>query len=213
MRTRDAAEYEKKREQIMDAALAVFAEKGYAKATNEDIAQAAGIGTAGLIYHYFDSKADLLRQAVEARSPAIQILGDEETLLNMPPRAALTRVGLALCDKLTDATNVTLIRVLLSEALREPSLAEAWTNSMSNRRFRVLSRYLAIQMERGVLRRMELGAAMHCFIGPLFFYIMTQAILPVRDTQTPAPEAMVQAAVDVFLHGMETRPAIGTKTA
>ena len=205
MRTRDAAEFEKKREQIMDAALVVFAEKGYAKATNDDIAQAAGVGSAGLIYHYFESKADLLRQAVEARSPAMQALGDEEALMSMAPREALTRVGLALCNKLSDATSVTLIRVLLSEALREPSLAEAWTASMSNRRFRVLSRYLAAQMERGVLRRMELGAAVRCFVGPLFFYLMTQAILPIRDAPAPEPEAMVQAAVDVFLQGMEYR--------
>jgi TetR/AcrR family transcriptional regulator, mexJK operon transcriptional repressor len=206
MRTRDVAEYQKKREQIMEAALAVFAEKGYAKATNLDIAQAAGLGTPALIYHYFKGKADLLRQAVEARSPVEQILGDEEALMALAPRDALTRIGSLLYDMLSDAASVTLFRVMLSEALRQPSVADAWAHSISSRRFRVLSRYLAVQMDRGVLRRMDQGAAVRCFIGPLFLYMMTHTILPVNDTQALAPETMVQAAVDVFLQGMERRP-------
>ena len=59
---------EDRREQIIDAALRVFAEKGFDRATNRDIAREAGI-TPGLIYHYFESKEVLLRSAIENRSP------------------------------------------------------------------------------------------------------------------------------------------------
>nr|MCR5661372.1 TetR family transcriptional regulator [bacterium] len=43
---------EARREQIIQAALKVFSEKGFLAATNKDIAAAAGIAP-GLIYHYF----------------------------------------------------------------------------------------------------------------------------------------------------------------
>src|SRR5436190_1207531 len=46
---------EDRREQIIDAAMHVFAQKGFTKATNKDIAHEAGI-TPGLIYYYFESK-------------------------------------------------------------------------------------------------------------------------------------------------------------
>jgi len=57
---------EDRREQIIDAAMRVFAQKGYSKATNKDIAREAGI-TTGLIYYYFDSKEALLKAILEAR--------------------------------------------------------------------------------------------------------------------------------------------------
>ncbi len=72
MVSRDEDEHERRRQQIIDGALVVFAEKGFEKATNQDIAEAAGIGSPGLIYHYFESKADLLRQVVASRSLGLQ---------------------------------------------------------------------------------------------------------------------------------------------
>ena len=43
MPARDEQDFERKRQQIIDGALQVFATKGYEKATNIDIARAAGI--------------------------------------------------------------------------------------------------------------------------------------------------------------------------
>ncbi|MDQ4078185.1 MAG: TetR/AcrR family transcriptional regulator [Chloroflexota bacterium] len=48
-----------RRNQILDAATAVFAEKGFHRATIRDIARTAGIAD-GTIYNYFGSKNDLL---------------------------------------------------------------------------------------------------------------------------------------------------------
>jgi len=72
MPRRDDQEFEDRRQQIISGALTVFSEKGFEKATNKDIAQAAGIRSPGLIYHYFKDKGDLLRQVIEQRSPALQ---------------------------------------------------------------------------------------------------------------------------------------------
>ena len=66
-----------RRDQILGAALRVFAEKGFDRATNKDIARAAGI-TPGLTYHYFKSKEDVLREAIERHSPLTVIRSDEK---------------------------------------------------------------------------------------------------------------------------------------
>ncbi|MEY1638739.1 TetR/AcrR family transcriptional regulator [Tenuifilum osseticum] len=49
--------------QILDAALDVFAHKGFHSATIADIAQKAGIAK-GLLYHYYSSKEELLSHIV-----------------------------------------------------------------------------------------------------------------------------------------------------
>src|SRR5215472_15403149 len=79
---------EDRREQIIDAALHVFAQKGFARATNRDVAGEAGI-TTGLIYYYFKSKEDLLKAALEERSP-IQVMAQiTPEMLEQPPEVLL----------------------------------------------------------------------------------------------------------------------------
>jgi len=56
---RSIAQFEK-RKQILDAAIRVFAERGYHGARVGDIAQHAGVAH-GLLYHYFASKEEVLR--------------------------------------------------------------------------------------------------------------------------------------------------------
>lgn len=58
--TRDLDDaWEARRAEILNAAAAVFAEKGYPRATMKEIAARAGV-VAGTIYLYFESKRDLL---------------------------------------------------------------------------------------------------------------------------------------------------------
>ncbi|WP_337001811.1 MULTISPECIES: TetR/AcrR family transcriptional regulator [unclassified Microbacterium] len=55
-----------KREEILDAALAVVAEHGYRKASVREIADAAGLSPAGIL-HYFGSKEELFVAILRAR--------------------------------------------------------------------------------------------------------------------------------------------------
>ena len=49
---------EQRREQILDAANALFAERGYDEVSIEDIARSAGV-TRGLVHHYFGGRKDV----------------------------------------------------------------------------------------------------------------------------------------------------------
>jgi AcrR family transcriptional regulator len=52
------------RDRILDAAMEVFAQTGYRRASMDQVAEAAGL-TRQAVYHYFRSKADLFRASVE----------------------------------------------------------------------------------------------------------------------------------------------------
>ncbi len=59
-----------KRTELLDAAEALFAERGYHGASLRDITRAAG-AQIGLASYHFESKDDLFRQVIGRRSEAI----------------------------------------------------------------------------------------------------------------------------------------------
>ena len=56
---------EQRREQILDAANALFAERGYDEVSVEDIASSAGVAR-GLVHHYFGGRKRGLHRAARA---------------------------------------------------------------------------------------------------------------------------------------------------
>jgi AcrR family transcriptional regulator len=203
MTVHDDQERSQRRQQIIDGALQVFAEKGFDKATNQQIAEATGIGSAGLIYHYFESKADLLRQAVASRSPTVQIMAQRDLLLDMPPRDALRLIGSAFLTTLSDPENQHLFRIVMTEALRNPRMAEAWHQSSSRPLRDALIDYLAANMRAGKLRNMDPEAAANCFMGPVLTYVLSGQLFGRASTPGLNPEVMVDTAIEIFLRGME----------
>ena len=61
---RTKEEAEQTRQDLLDAALTVFSQKGYTATRLEDVARAAGV-TRGAIYHHFGSKAELYSALIE----------------------------------------------------------------------------------------------------------------------------------------------------
>lgn len=203
MPPRDTQDYEQRRQQIIDGALKTFARKGFEKATNKDIAEAAGIGSPGLIYHYFKDKADLFQQVVKQRVPVLRLLMHPEPLMDLPPREGLLIIGRGYLQALAQPSNVALFRLLIGEAMRKPHIADMINQIIPGRAFAALSAYLARQMDAGRLRRIDPGIATRSFLGPLMLYILSREIFPQPDRDTLDPETMVAAAIDIFLNGME----------
>ncbi|NJP05469.1 MAG: TetR/AcrR family transcriptional regulator [Chloroflexaceae bacterium] len=203
MRPRNEIEYEQRRQQIIDGALEAFADKGFEKATNRDIARAAGIGSPGLIYHYFQDKADLFRSVIEERSHILRLLAQFETFMALPPREGLTQFGHAFLTVLDEPASAALLKLMLGEAARQPEVAGLINQVGPGRVFPFIRRYMAQQMAAGHLHQADPGAAARCFVGPLMIYILSREVFRQADADTLHRETMVETAVDIFLHGLE----------
>ena len=190
----------------------MFASKGFERATNKEIARAAKVGSPGLIYHYFKDKGDLFQQVVRERAAALlRLLDHSEDLMDLPPREVLTSFGSAFVKIAENRTSVAMMKLLLSEAVRHPGVADLFNSIGPGRGLAFLSRYLERQMDAGVLRHMDPGAAARCFVGPLVAYVITREVFVQPDSKTLSPETMVATAVDVFLRGMEIEPGDGDR--
>src|SRR5579884_1244575 len=119
MPTRDQQEYERRRQQILDGALSVFASKGFEAATIKDIAAAAGIASPALIYHYFADKADVLRQLIDQRVPVADLFAHADAMMALPPQELLARIATLLLRSAEDPQAIALMKLMLGESLRQ----------------------------------------------------------------------------------------------
>jgi TetR/AcrR family transcriptional regulator, mexJK operon transcriptional repressor len=203
---RDDQEFESKRQQIIDGALDVFATKGFENATNKDIARASKIGSPALIYHYFQDKADLFREVIEQRTQLFHLLTHSDAIMELPPREALAQFGEAFVGILNNRAAVSIFRLMLGEATRRPAVAEMINKVGPGRLFPLLRRYFERQMQAGIMRRMDSGAAVRCFLGPLLGYMLMRDVFPQPDAKTLSPRTMVDTATEVFLQGALVQP-------
>jgi TetR/AcrR family fatty acid metabolism transcriptional regulator len=110
-----------KRRLLLDASVRVFARKGYHAARVGDIAEEAGVAY-GLLYHYFDSKEDVLRSVFRetwrALIETIKSVEEDED----EPREQLRKVAEILLRSWRRDPD--LVRVLVLEVTRSQHLAE-----------------------------------------------------------------------------------------
>ena len=189
---------EDRREQIIDAALRVFSQKGFERTTNKDIAQEAGI-TPGLIYHYFESKDELLKAAIEAHSPVGLIHAFPEHLLNQPPEVFLRFMAEQLLKIGESEQFVRLLRVFLPEVIYNPSIT-SFNLAAIQEVSEFLVHYLEAKMESGELRRSDASLSLQVFTGSLFSFIIRRQILhdplAVQYNQAQIVDIVVHTVLD-----------------
>jgi AcrR family transcriptional regulator len=104
-----------KRRQILDAAIRVFARQGFHACRVSDIADEAGVAY-GLVYHYFDSKEQVLNELFSERwsllLAAIEATDDEP----LTPREKLDRVAGFIIDSYRRDPD--LMKVIVVEVTR-----------------------------------------------------------------------------------------------
>lgn len=194
-----------RREQIMAAALEVFSTKGFQKATNKDIAEAAGGISPGLIYHYFKDKQDLFFSILQERMPLVGLTAHPERLMELPPREGLTLIGRSYLAALGSPGNVAVFRILLSEAIRFPQVSDLLYRTAITRVFGMVVRYLEHQMALGTLRRADPMVATRSFIGMFIAHLLVREVFRQPEAIMSADDEVVASAVDLFLTGLESR--------
>lgn len=197
---------EDRREQIIDAAMRVFAQKGFARATNKDIAKEAGI-TAGLIYHYFASKEDLLTTVVETRTP-LQLLNTiSPQAFAMPPEQFFRFLLAQVLRIVEDEKFVNLIRVVLSELLHgENQYFMQLIPTVLGRALSFLGSYIETKVAAGELRPVEDATAVaQVIMGSMIGFLLRRQILRDPAALMYTQEQVVELIVDTTLRGLLPR--------
>ena len=197
---------EDRREQIIDAAMRVFAQKGFTRATNKDIAHEAGI-TPGLIYYYFESKEAVFKAIIEQRSPLRLMESVSAEMLAMPPETFLRFLIQQLLGIVESEQFIGLIRVLLPEVMHDVHNADSQIVQTAQGVFQrigiFLSNYLEAKIASGELRPFDVVSRTQLLISSLIGFVMRRQILRDPTVLVLTHEQIADVIANTVVNGLE----------
>jgi AcrR family transcriptional regulator len=187
-----------RRNQILDAATAVFATKGIHRATIRDVARAAGVAD-GTIYNYFANKDSLLLGILDRVNESQRRAGDFAAAADAGPAAFIRSYTAQRLGQLS-AVNLDVLRVILSELLVNPQLASAYVAQVVAPTFTIGEQPFAAWAAAGAIRTGDARLATRAMAG------MVLGLLIQRMLGDPYLEAhwgdVSDAVADLVLHGL-----------
>lgn len=191
---------EERTAQILRAAVTLFAARGFERTTTKDIAREAGISE-GTIYKYFASKQELLLAMITpvVVGPLPRLFAPEAPDDDARVIGGFIENRFALWEKHRD-----LIRVIMSEAIFNPSLAEV-LRRMALPAADIVERYLARRVADGAFRGVNPAVVTRALVGQLLGIFYLWNILPVEDWSRARPD-IIRELTQLFLHGTLAPP-------
>ena len=152
--------------EILDAALACFAERGFAATRLDDVAARAGI-TKGTLYLYFPSKEDLFKAVV--RQELVPNIERAEAMAAAAPVPALVLIEqlVRIFAQVIGSPLSAIPKLVLTEAGNFPDLARFYLAEVVDRGKALLRSILERGVAAGELRPIDTESAVTCIIAPL----------------------------------------------
>lgn len=193
---------EERRRLILDAAVRVFARKGYHACRVSDIAEEAGVAH-GLLYHYFPSKEAVLETVFSEtwRDLLAAVRAVEEA--DAPARERLRQVAAILLRSWRRDPD--LVRVLVRDVARSAHFQRQVAEI--NEAFAAIERIVERGQAAGEFRAdLDARLASWIFYGALE-EILTGWVLGQLPDEESAVKRAEQTVVDVVCGGLEAAPA------
>ena len=189
--------------EITQAALAAFAEKGYAATRVDDVAKRAGVSK-GLLYLYFKTKEDLFKAVIRSfLSPRIEALisNIEETELSAGD--FVRGPFLAFARSLPKSPAKILVRLMIAEGPKHPDLVAWYWENVVSRALAALRTLIERGVDNGEFRESALNEFPQLLVTPVFFsMIWTIVFQPHTNLDT---DRFIEAHVEMVLETIEIK--------
>lgn len=191
-------------QEIMDAALALFAEKGYAATKMEDIAKRAGV-TRGTPYLYFQSKDDLFREIVRTSVlPAVtlvqQVVSEAQ---DQPISQILSDIQEYWHRQVLDTPRAAVLKLMMCESGNFPEVALYYREQVIEPFQALLQALIQQGIATGEFRAsVDAEYAVYTLMAP-----MLSAVIWKYSFACNAPiefDRLFATATDLLRHGMLT---------
>ncbi len=194
-------------EEILDAALQLFTEKGFSSTRMIDVARAAGISK-GTLYLYFDNKESIFRDVVKQRiTPQLDKVeslvdhfeGSEAELLRNLINGWWMSIA---CTPLS-----AIPKIIVSESGNFPELAEYFTQNVVIRSRNLFSKVISRGMISGEFKRYEAETVARLVVAPLVqATIWMHSLKPYDDDS--GTQNYLQLHTEFILNNLLKNPAV-----
>jgi len=192
-------------QELRDAALALFVEKGFAATRIEDVAARAGVSK-GTLYLYYPGKEDLFKDVVREHfsatiSDGMQLLAQHEGSMAELMEHLMTRWW----EKVGQGPAGGLTKVVLAEGRNLPELAQFYLEEVIRPTHELLGALLERGIRSGEFRPVPVLETVHVLIGPLLHLMLSEHSLGYCEAMD-AP-AVLRTQLDIMLGGLKSPAA------
>jgi AcrR family transcriptional regulator len=194
-------------DEVLDAALALFIEKGFAATRVEDVARRAGLSK-GAIYLYFPSKEALIeglvrRAVVPIADTALATLVDYEG----DPRIVITAVLKMVAHRLSDPKVLAMPKLIFREVAAFPELAQMYRREVLDRILPVIEGLIRRGVEQGYLRQVDPNLTIRSIIGPVMLHVAMAEIFGLMPEGGLHMDKLVDNHLTILFDGLGAPPS------
>jgi AcrR family transcriptional regulator len=189
-------------QEILEAALACFAAKGFAATRMDEIADRAGV-TKGTIYLYFQNKEAvfkaLVRESIGVTIDAVL----EQVRASTAPAADILRMMVANIGGIMRTSDlVVLPKIILAEAGNFPELARFYREEIIDKGLGAVAGVIERGIARGEFRRVEPQFVARLLIAPALMVAVWRTTFAQFDTEPFDNEGFLDTHLDILLRGL-----------
>ncbi|HEX9294125.1 MAG TPA: TetR/AcrR family transcriptional regulator, partial [Gemmatimonadales bacterium] len=189
-------------EEILQAALEVFTDRGFAATKLEDVARRAGV-TKGTIYLYYENKDALFKALV--RETIVPVIAKGEALAH-----SFTGTARDLFEQLIreyfrlvgDTPLSGIPRLMIAEAGNFPELARFYYEEVVTRGHRLMAGVLERGMKAGEFRRVDVAVATKLAMAPLMHAVVARKAFAACMPEGFDVAKYLDTHIDLYLHGI-----------
>jgi AcrR family transcriptional regulator len=194
-------------QEILDAALALFVEKGFAGTRLDDVAKRAGLSKAA-IYLYFEDKTALflgvVRQAVIVNLSAVEAMlaAHRGSVAELIPRILDFMAG-----RIESTPIAAIAKVVVSESRAFPEIGRFYLTEVIGRGLPMMEGLIARGIAQGEFRKVDPGLTARSLVGAMLLAGLWHAVFEPIGGEKLDVKALAQHHADLMLHAL--RPIKG----
>jgi AcrR family transcriptional regulator len=195
--------------ELLDAALDLFVDKGFAATRAEEVAARAGVSK-GTLFLYFPSKEELFKAAVRENISGRFAEWEQEFATFEGSTADMVRYCMRVWWERIGSTRASgLTKLIISEARNFPDIAAFYQQEVIRPANQLIRRILQRGVERGEFRPLDLEYTVFGIVAPMMHLTMMKHSLGAcAPHDYPLdPLRYIETQVENLLHGLVVRPA------
>lgn len=193
-------------DELVEAALDLFVEKGFATTRLEDVAQRAGVSK-GTMYLYFDSKESLFLAVV--RRALVPTLVEGEALLASHQGASAELLGILIrrwWERIGISKGSGILKLMIAESANFPDITRIYHQEVVQRGRQLVGAAIRRGINRGEFRSVDVPRAVRLAMAPLLYAVIWKHSLIRCDSQETDWNAFIEDHIEQFLRGLSTGP-------
>ena len=189
--------------EITQAALAAFAEKGYAATKVDEVAKRAGVSK-GLLYLYFKTKEDLFKAVIRSfLSPRIDALISNIEETDLSAEEFLRGPFLAFARSLPKSPAKILVRLMIAEGPKHPDLVEWYWDNVVSRALAALRTLIERGVDNGEFRESALNEFPQLLVTPVFFSMIFTIVF--KQQMNLDTDRFIEAHMEMVLDSIKVQ--------